>query len=138
MKSISRLSFIVLALIVTMSLTACGGATATTEPTEKPAESPTEKPTEKPTTAPTAEPTEEMLKADLLGAGASFPNPIYLEWIAEYTANVQPGVTINYQSIGSGGGVEQFIGQQTVFGGTDAFLTDEELADATAARSCEP
>lgn len=78
------------------------------------------------------------LTGDLLGAGASFPAPIYLEWVAEYTANVQPGMSINYQSIGSGGGVEQFIGQQTDFGASDAFLTDAELADATAARGCEP
>jgi phosphate transport system substrate-binding protein len=78
------------------------------------------------------------LSADLLGAGASFPAPIYLEWIAEYTTNVQPGVSINYQSIGSGGGVEQFIGQQTDFGGTDAYLKEDELADATAARGCDP
>jgi len=83
---------------------------------------------------------EEMadLSADLLGAGASFPAPIYLEWIAEYSGNVQPGVSVNYQSIGSGGGVEQFIGQQTDFGASDAFLNDEELAAATEARGCEP
>ncbi len=78
------------------------------------------------------------LEADLLGAGASFPAPLYLEWIAEYMTTVEPGVNINYQSIGSGGGVEQFIGQQTDFGATDAFLNDEELADATEARGCEP
>ncbi|MGA9531405.1 MAG: phosphate ABC transporter substrate-binding protein PstS [Anaerolineales bacterium] len=78
------------------------------------------------------------LSADLLGAGASFPAPIYLEWIGQYAADVQPGVSINYQSIGSGGGVEQFIGQQTDFGASDAFLTDEEIADATAARGCAP
>ncbi|HZD22539.1 MAG TPA: phosphate ABC transporter substrate-binding protein PstS [Acidimicrobiia bacterium] len=78
------------------------------------------------------------LEASLLGAGATFPNPIYQEWIGEYTTNVQPGVSINYQSIGSGGGVEQFIGQQTDFGGSDAYLTDEEIADATAARGCDP
>jgi phosphate transport system substrate-binding protein len=87
---------------------------------------------------PAAEEETMELSADLLGAGASFPNPIYLEWIAEYTANIQPGVTINYQSIGSGGGVEQFIGQQTDFGGTDAFLSDEELAAAEEARGCAP
>jgi len=78
------------------------------------------------------------LSADLLGAGASFPAPIYLEWISEYTSAVEPGISINYQSIGSGGGVEQFIGQQTDFGASDAFLTDEEIADATAARGCGP
>lgn len=78
------------------------------------------------------------LEADLLGAGASFPDPIYQEWIGEYTTNVQPGVSINYQSIGSGGGVEQFIGQQTDFGGSDAFLTDEELTAASASpRGCD-
>ncbi len=81
---------------------------------------------------------EGDLSADLLGAGASFPNPIYLEWIADYTSNVQPGISINYQSIGSGGGVEQFISQQTDFGASDAFLTEDELADAAAARGCEP
>jgi phosphate transport system substrate-binding protein len=79
-----------------------------------------------------------MYSGELLGAGASFPNPIYLEWIAEYTSNVQPDMTINYQSIGSGGGIEQFIGQQTDFGGTDAFLDEEDLAAAVAARGCEP
>ncbi len=79
-----------------------------------------------------------MYSGELLGAGASFPAPIYLEWIAEYTSTVQPEMGINYQSIGSGGGVEQFIGQQTDFGGSDAFLTEEELAAATEARGCEP
>ncbi len=77
------------------------------------------------------------LSADLLGAGASFPDPIYQEWIGEYTANVQPGISINYQSIGSGGGVEQFIGQQTDFGASDAFLKDDEVAAAQDARGCD-
>ncbi len=81
--------------------------------------------------SPSSEPVE------LLGAGASFPAPLYQEWIGAYR-QVEPGVSINYQSIGSGGGIEQFIGQQTDFGASDAFLTDEELADATAARGCEP
>ena len=110
-------------------LAACGGTStpAVEEPAAKQAGN--------------AEPVEEeagMQSGELLGAGASFPAPIYLEWIAEYTGNVQPDVSINYQSIGSGGGVEQFIGQQTDFGASDAFLTDEELADASDARGCEP
>jgi phosphate transport system substrate-binding protein len=78
------------------------------------------------------------LSGELLGAGASFPAPLYQEWIGEYVTNVQTGVSINYQSIGSGGGVEQFIGQQTDFGASDAFLKDDELAAATEARGCEP
>ncbi len=84
---------------------------------------------------PSGSPASESV--DLLGAGASFPAPLYQEWIGAYR-RVEPGVSINYQSIGSGGGIEQFIGQQTDFGASDAFLTDEELADATAARGCEP
>jgi len=118
-------------LLTSLFLAACGG-TATPTPEESAAA--------QPTTESAAESMEEsmMYSGELLGAGASFPAPIYLEWIAEYTSNIQPDVSINYQSIGSGGGVEQFIGQQTDFGGSDAFLTDEEVADATAARGCEP
>ncbi len=76
------------------------------------------------------------LSADLLGAGASFPDPVYQTWIGEYTENVQPGVSIQYEAIGSGGGREQFIGQQTDFAGSDAFMSDEEIADAVDARGC--
>ncbi len=81
--------------------------------------------------------TTGSMQADLLGAGASFPAPIYQEWIGAYQS-VEPGVSINYQSIGSGGGVEQFIGQQTDFGASDAFLKDDEIAAAQAARGCDP
>jgi phosphate transport system substrate-binding protein len=127
--------FFIFTLLLTAVLTACGGA-ATTEPTSAPQAQPTTT-LGMTTSGPTPMPGTE-LHADLLGAGASFPAPIYLEWIAEYTTNVQPGVSINYQSIGSGGGVEQFIGQQTDFGASDAFLSDAEIADATAARGCAP
>lgn len=78
------------------------------------------------------------LGGELVGAGATFPDPLYQEWIGEFTSQVEPGVSINYQAIGSGGGVEQFIGQSTDFGGSDAYLTDDELADAADARGCEP
>jgi len=78
------------------------------------------------------------LSADLLGVGASFPAPLYQEWIGEYTTSVQPGISINYQSIGSGGGVEQFISQQTDFGASDAFLKDDEIKAAQDARGCDP
>ncbi|MEJ2758891.1 MAG: phosphate ABC transporter substrate-binding protein PstS, partial [Anaerolineales bacterium] len=111
-------------ILVSLFLVACGGNSASE--TQEPA-------VDQPATE-----GDMMYSGELLGAGASFPAPIYLEWIAEYTSNVQPDVSINYQSIGSGGGVEQFIGQQTDFGGSDAFLTDEELTAATDARGCEP
>jgi phosphate transport system substrate-binding protein len=76
-------------------------------------------------------------QASLSGAGATFPGPLYLEWIANYKS-VQPGVKINYQAIGSGGGVEQFIGQNVDFGASDAFLKDDEVTAATDARKCAP
>jgi len=76
------------------------------------------------------------LSADLLGAGASFPDPVYQTWIGEYTENVEPGVAIQYEAIGSGGGRERFIDQQTDFAGSDAFMSDEEIDDAIDARGC--
>ena len=127
-------------ILIAILLTACGGGDATTAPAaEQPAaEAPME---EEAAAEPTKEPMADksmMYSGELLGAGASFPAPIYLEWIADYTANVQPDMSINYQSIGSGGGVEQFIGQQTDFGASDAFLSDEDLAAALDARGCLP
>ncbi|MBE3598564.1 MAG: phosphate ABC transporter substrate-binding protein PstS [Limnochordaceae bacterium] len=65
----------------------------------------------------------------LTGAGASFPYPIYSKWIDEYH-KLHPTVTINYQSIGSGGGIRQITAKTVDFGGSDAFLTDEQLKAA--------
>jgi len=65
---------------------------------------------------------------DLTGAGATFPYPLYSKWFADY-AN-QTGVRINYQSIGSGGGIRQLSEQTVDFGATDSPMTDEELARA--------
>jgi phosphate transport system substrate-binding protein len=78
------------------------------------------------------------LSASLSGAGATFPAPLYLEWISHYTKSVQTGVHINYQAVGSGGGVEQFIAQKIDFGASDAFMKDDEIAAATKARGCNP
>jgi phosphate transport system substrate-binding protein len=76
------------------------------------------------------------LSASLTGAGASFPDPIYQEWIGAFGA-VEPGVQINYQPVGSGGGREQFIAQTVDFAGSDAFMKDEEITQALAARACD-
>jgi phosphate transport system substrate-binding protein len=62
----------------------------------------------------------------LNGAGATFPYPIYSKWFYEY--NKATGVQVNYQSIGSGGGVQQFTAKTVDFGASDAFLTDDETA----------
>ena len=66
--------------------------------------------------------------ADLTGAGATFPAPIYKKWADEYATKT--GIKINYQSIGSGGGVRQFMEQTIDFGASDMPMTDTELANA--------
>jgi phosphate transport system substrate-binding protein len=63
---------------------------------------------------------------DLNGAGATFPFPIYSKWFSDYAAAT--GVKINYQSIGSGGGIKQFTAGTVDFGATDAPMSEEELS----------
>jgi phosphate transport system substrate-binding protein len=63
----------------------------------------------------------------LTGAGATFPYPIYSKWFSEYSA-AHPGVEINYQSIGSGGGIRQVTSGLVDFGASDMPMTDEMLA----------
>lgn len=63
----------------------------------------------------------------LTGAGATFPYPIYSRWFSEYSA-AHPGTQVNYQSIGSGGGIRQMTAGLVDFGATDAPATDEQLA----------
>jgi phosphate transport system substrate-binding protein len=63
----------------------------------------------------------------LTGAGATFPYPIYSKWFAEYSA-AHPGVEINYQSIGSGGGIRQVTAGLVDFGASDMPMTDDALA----------
>jgi phosphate transport system substrate-binding protein len=69
---------------------------------------------------------------DLTGAGATFPYPLYNRWFVEYAK--QTGVRINYQSIGSGGGVKQLSEQTVDFGATDGPMTDDEIAKAKGGR----
>ena len=65
----------------------------------------------------------------LTGAGATFPYPIYSKWFSEYSA-AHPGVQINYQSIGSGGGIRQVTAGLVDFGASDGPMTDEQLASS--------
>ena len=64
----------------------------------------------------------------LTGAGATFPYPIYSKWFSDYAART--GVKINYQSIGSGGGIRQLSEGTVDFGASDSPMTDEEMAKA--------
>jgi phosphate transport system substrate-binding protein len=63
------------------------------------------------------------------GAGATFPNPIYSKWFSEY-GKAHPNVQINYQSIGSGGGIRQLTNQTVFFGATDGPMTNDQLSNA--------
>ncbi len=63
--------------------------------------------------------------ADITGAGATFPYPLYSKWAEAYKAKT--GVGMNYQSIGSGGGIKQITAKTVDFGATDAPLTAEQL-----------
>ncbi|HEY1985704.1 MAG TPA: phosphate ABC transporter substrate-binding protein PstS [Terracidiphilus sp.] len=63
----------------------------------------------------------------LTGAGATFPYPIYSKWFAEYSS-AHPGVEVNYQSIGSGGGITQVTKGLVDFGASDMPMTDAALS----------
>ncbi len=65
----------------------------------------------------------------LTGAGATFPYPIYSKWFSEYSA-AHPGVEINYQSIGSGGGIKQATSGLVDFGATDGPMNDDQIAQS--------
>ena len=66
------------------------------------------------------------------GAGATFPNPIYSKWFDEYQKS-HPDIRINYQSIGSGGGIKQLSAQTVFFGASDGPMTDAQLQSAPGA-----
>jgi len=65
----------------------------------------------------------------LTGAGATFPNPIYQKWFSEY-GKAHSDVQINYQSIGSGGGIRQVSEGTVDFGASDGPMTDDQLSAA--------
>jgi phosphate transport system substrate-binding protein len=65
----------------------------------------------------------------LNGAGATFPNPMYSKWFSEYH-KLHPDIEINYQSIGSGGGIRQVLAQTVDFGASDGPMSDEQLSQA--------
>jgi len=65
----------------------------------------------------------------LQGAGATFPNPLYQKWLSEY-GKLNPNVKIDYQSIGSGGGIKQIQARTVDFGASDAPMKDEDLRAA--------
>ena len=71
---------------------------------------------------------QQATRVDLTGAGATFPYPLYARWFNDYAQRTN--VRINYQSIGSGGGIRQMLAGTVDFGATDVPMTDAELAEA--------
>ena len=70
-----------------------------------------------------------MAQTTLNGAGATFPNPMYSKWFSEYH-KVHSDVQINYQPIGSGGGIRQVTAGTVDFGASDMPMTDQQLKDS--------
>ncbi len=99
-------------MVVAILVTACGGAGAS--------------PTPGASTGPTPLAPGSI---QIAGAGATFPYPLYSQWFYQY-AFVDPSVKFNYQSIGSGGGIQQITAKTVDFGASDAILNSDQLAAA--------
>jgi len=100
---------------------ACGGTGATPTPAAQ---------TAAPSgTAPSAAPTAATGSIQINGAGATFPFPLYSKWFYQY-AFVDPSAQFNYQSIGSGGGIQQITAKTVDFGASDAILNSDQFAAA--------
>src|SRR3954471_21372118 len=67
----------------------------------------------------------QALAVDITGAGATFPYPVYAKWADAYKK--ETGVSMNYQSIGSGGGIKQITAKTVDFGASDAPMKPEDL-----------
>ena len=109
-----------LALAATLLLTACGGGGASTTPTVAPG------PTSVASTGPTT-PVPPSGNVTLTGAGATFPALLYQVWIEKF-ATAYSNVQIDYQAIGSGGGIKAITQQTVDFGASDAAMKDSEIA----------
>jgi phosphate transport system substrate-binding protein len=108
---LKRATFIVLAVLCPCLTVACGGGSRSEEPSTTPAAM------------------ARAASGQINGAGATFPYPIYSKWFDEYR-KLHPDVHINYQPIGSGGGIRQLTSQTVSFGATDGPMTDEQLKNA--------
>src|SRR5208337_4262219 len=76
-----------------------------------------------------ADAAEDYVK--LIGAGASFPAPLYSKWFKDYHG-VHSNVQVDYQSVGSGSGIKNFINKTVDFGASDAGMKPEEIAQVEA------
>lgn len=72
-------------------------------------------------------------RAEITGAGATFPAPLITTMADQFRILTDGRITVNYQSIGSGGGIRQFMEQTIMFGATERFLTDQQIAEVEQA-----
>ncbi|MGN6193429.1 MAG: phosphate ABC transporter substrate-binding protein PstS [Ginsengibacter sp.] len=102
-------NFVLPALVIAFALASCGGNNSQKEDGNK---------------------TSDVSTNGILGAGATFPYPFYSKVFDVY--NKEKGVKVNYQSIGSGGGIKQLQNKTVDFGASDAPMSDEELSKSPA------
>ncbi len=131
----NRVTTAISAMAIALSLAACGGGSTTSSspsPGSDTAASPGASPVAATGTAPAAN-TKLALASDvaITAAGASFPAPLYQRWFQDFN-KINPKVQINYQSVGSGAGVEQFTKGTVDFGASDTAMKDEEIAKVPA------
>ncbi|TAG96855.1 MAG: phosphate ABC transporter substrate-binding protein PstS [Oscillatoriales cyanobacterium] len=129
----NRLTTAIAAMAIALSLAACGGG-STTSSSPSPSDSPAASPGASPVAATgTAAPSKLALASDvaITAAGASFPAPLYQRWFQDFN-KINPKVQINYQSTGSGAGVEQFTKGTVDFGASDTAMKDDEIAKVPA------
>lgn len=117
-----RYSLLAVAVASMLTLTACGKK----EDTSTTAEDTTAVSTQaEPAVSGNEFKSAEGIELNITGAGASFPQPIYIKWSADY--NKETKGQVNYQSIGSSGGIKQITSKTVDFGASDAPMTPEEL-----------
>jgi phosphate transport system substrate-binding protein len=128
-KTRKHIAAVIPALALSMSLAACGGGS---EPTANNTATPgTEGGAAKEAAASAPGKLDLGGNVQLTGAGASFPAPLYLTWF-QTLGQKYPNLQINYQSVGSGAGVEQFTKGTVDFGASDVAMKDEEIAKVPA------
>ena len=130
----NRLTTTISAMAIALSLAACGGGSTTSSSTPGPGGDTATTPGAAPVAATgTAAPSKLALASDvaITAAGASFPAPLYQRWFQDFN-KINPKVQINYQSVGSGAGVEQFTKGTVDFGASDTAMKDDEIAKVPA------
>jgi len=128
----NRLTTAISAMAIALSLAACGGG-STTSSSPSPGDT-AASPGASPVAATgTAANTKLALASDvaITAAGASFPAPLYQRWFQDFN-KINPKVQINYQSVGSGAGIEQFTKGTVDFGASDTAMKDDEIAKVPA------